>query len=741
MQHSKPTIIRVAVPSPLRRTFDYTLPQAHSSESDKETLCVGARVAVSFGRRKVIGLVLDIATESDFPIEKLKPITAIIDKQPLLPKSLFNLFVWAAHYYQHPIGEALFTALPVLLRKGELPPLLTVTCWELSELGQGLDPDSLKRAPKQKALIEYLRHNKHAVPEAELLEQFSKNIIKQLQQKSLITSIERTDTSKFDADNVLKKPHLTLDPQQQSALDNIEFHQFASYLLDGVTSSGKTEIYLQSIEKTLRYGRQSLVLIPEISLTPQTQKRFSDRFNTPVVILHSGMSDHARLKAWEQARLGHAKIILGTRSAIFTPLKEPGLIVLDEEHDQSYKQQEGFRYSARDLAVRRAQQENIPIILGSATPSLESLNNCAQGRYKHLVLSNRAGIALKPDWQLLDLRNETMDCGIAHSTLEAIQQTLDAQQQVLIFLNRRGFAPVLLCHNCGWTSDCPQCDAKLTVHRARGRLICHHCNYQMRPPNHCPNCNSPQLVAAGDGTERSADYLQQCFPDTEVLRIDRDSTRKQGAMQQFFDTADSGKPCILIGTQMLAKGHHFANVTLVAILDADSGLLSPDFRSHERMAQLLTQVAGRSGRGKLPGKVLVQTHQPDHPLLDNLISRDYRYIANQLLVERAERLLPPCKPMAILRAESTQATQALDFLHRARHRAQTLYTPETEIQFLGPLPALMERRKGRYRYYFQIEAVQRANLQRFLGLLAQQLETEKRFSNVRWSVDVDPQEF
>ena len=751
MQHSKPTIIRVAVPSPLRRTFDYTLPQESGSEctNDKRNKdeCnkgiphVGSRVAVHFGRRKVIGLVTEIATESDFPIEKLKPISAVIDSKPLLPTNLFNLFIWAAHYYQHPIGEALFTALPVLLRRGELTPSLTVTCWELSDLGQGLGPESLKRAPKQKALIEQLRRSKEVVPETELLGQFTKNIIKQLQQKGLIASVESARNNELEIDNILKNPNLILDPQQQEALDTIELHQFASYLLDGVTSSGKTEIYLQSIEKTLRYGRQSLVLIPEISLTPQTQKRFSDRFNTPVVVLHSGMSDSARLKAWEQARLGHAKIILGTRSAIFTPLKDPGLIVLDEEHDQSYKQQEGFRYSARDLAVMRAQQENIPIILGSATPSLESLNNCTQGRYKHLVLSNRAGNAQSPDWQLVDLRNEAMDCGIAHSTLEAIRKTLDAQQQVLIFLNRRGFAPVLLCHNCGWTSDCPQCDAKLTVHRARGRLICHHCNYQMPPPSQCPDCNSPKLVAAGDGTERSADYLQQCFPNTEVLRIDRDSTRKQGAMQQFFETADSGKPCILIGTQMLAKGHHFANVTLVAILDADSGLLSPDFRSHERMAQLLTQVAGRSGRGKVPGKVLVQTHQPDHPLLDNLITRDYRYIANELLAYRAERLLPPFKPMAILRAESTQANQALDFLHRARHRAQALSTPNTDIQFLGPLPALMERRKGRYRYYFQVEATQRADLQRLLGSLAQQLETEKRFSNVRWSLDVDPQEF
>jgi primosomal protein N' (replication factor Y) len=741
MQHSELRIIRVAVPSPLRRTFDYTLPQDSGPSSTVQIPQIGSRVEVEFGRRKVVGLVTEIANKSEFSLDKLKPISAIIDSEPLLPDQLFKLFLWAANYYQHPIGEALFSSLPVLLRKGKLPPSSTITCWQLSELGQGLGPASLNRAPVQKALIDQLRNCAQPLPEAELRQQFSKAIVQQLVKKELIESVEVADSRSIKTDNILKNPSLRLDTEQQIALDKIAPHHFACYLLDGVTSSGKTEIYLQSIEKTLRYGRQSLVLIPEISLTPQTQQRFTDRFNTPVVVMHSGMTDQARLKAWEEARSGHAKIILGTRSAIFTPLKDPGLLVLDEEHDQSYKQQDGFKYSARDLAVMRAQTEDIPIVLGSATPSLESLNNCIQGRYQHLILNNRAANAKNPDWLLIDLRKESTDCGIADSTLNSIRHTLSNGQQVLIFLNRRGYAPVLLCHNCGWTSDCAQCDAKLTVHRARGRLICHHCDYQMRPPGHCPSCNSEQLVAAGDGTERSADYLQRQFPNTPVLRIDRDSTRKQGAMQKFFETAQQGQPCILIGTQMLAKGHHFANVTLVTILDADSGLLSPDFRSHERMAQLLTQVAGRSGRGTVSGKVLVQTHQPHHPLLNTLITMDYRYIANDLLKQRTELKLPPTKPMAILRAESSQAHQAQNFLTRARECAQWLATDYAGIGLLGPLPALMEKRNGRYRYYFQIESTTRAHLQRFLSSLANQLEGEKHFSNVRWTIDVDPQEF
>ena len=740
MHHSE-VLVRVAVPSPLRRTFDYRLPEPMASDTGDPIPQPGTRVAVNFGRRKVIGLVIEIGTDSEFPLEKIKPISAVIDSQPLLPETLFKLFVWAANYYQYPIGEALFTTLPVLLRQGKLPPKLTLKCWQLTDLGQGLGPDSLNRAPMQKALIELIKSHSGAVPESQLTKQFSTAIIKQLEQKNLITWIERDNRVDLATDKILNSPSLQLEQQQQSALDKIDLHSFGCYLLDGVTGSGKTEIYLQSIEKTLRYGRQSLVLIPEISLTPQTQKRFSDRFNVPIVILHSAMTDSARLEAWEQARSGRAKIILGTRSAVFTPLREPGLIVLDEEHDQSYKQQEGFKYSARDLAVIRGQQENIPVILGSATPSMESLNNCIQGRYTHLILKDRAGKARAPNWHLVDLRNESVESGIANTTLSAIRKTLHAKKQVLIFLNRRGFAPALLCHHCGWTADCSNCDAKLTVHRARARLICHHCDYQQLQPKHCPHCHSQQLIAAGDGTERSEDYLQKIFPDQKILRVDRDSTRKKGAMQQFFDTADSGEPCILLGTQMLAKGHHFANVTLVAILDADSGLLSPDFRSHERMGQLLTQVAGRSGRGETPGQVLVQTHQPDHPLLEALIAEDYRHLAKDLLAQRKALQLPPFKPMAILRAESTQARQAQEFLGMARNMAESLGTTNTSVQYLGPLPALMEKRSGRYRYYLQIEAATRNPLQQLLSTLAVKLETQKKFTHVRWSFDVDPQEF
>jgi primosomal protein N' (replication factor Y) len=703
----------------------------------------GCRVTVPFGQRKVTGLIIEVGVESEYALEKLKPISALIDPEPLLPESLFKLFIWAASYYQHPIGDALFSALPVRLRSADLPPPQGLICWQLTNLGLGLGPDSLKQARKQRALVDLLHTQGPTVAEEIILGEFSRAILKQLEQKALIESVFiPSSKTKELSDNLLKQDHLQLYQSQQDALDAIDCHSFNTYLLDGVTGSGKTEVYLQTIEQVLRLGRQALVLIPEISLTPQTEKRFRDRFAAPLVTLHSGLSDKQRLDAWMQARSGQAKIVLGTRSAIFTPLRSPGLIILDEEHDQSYKQQEGFRYSARDLAVIRARQEQIPVILGSATPSLESLNNCRKGRYQHHVLSHRAGNAVQPDWHLVDLKAAPSEAGIAPCTLEAIAETINNKQQVLVFLNRRGFAPALLCHQCGWTAECHQCDARLTVHRARGRLICHHCDYQQRTPSQCPGCGcrSDSLIATGEGTERSEAFLQQRFPNTPVLRVDRDSTRRKGAMQDIFDQADSGEPCILLGTQMLAKGHHFSNVTLVAVLDADSGLFSPDFRGHERMGQLLTQVAGRSGRGEARGRVLIQSHQPDHPLLELLMQQGYGKFAEQLLEQRQFSQLPPYRYMALIRAESNRADEAEAFLRLARQWAESISPATSDLAYLGPLPAMMERRGGRYRYLLQIDGQHRATLQHLLSQLAPQLENHKDGRRVRWSIDIDPQE-
>ena len=738
MAEDTPLIVRVAVLSPLRRLFDYLIPNNVVEAWPDCKAEVGCRVMVPFGRREVVGLVVEHITTSELSLDQLKPVNRLLDSGPLLPSKLLTLFSWAANYYQHPIGDALFGMLPVLLRKGEPLPILGTRYWQLTNKGKGLGSDSLKRARSQKELIDRLLSN-GACADSILVSDFSRAIITTLESKQLIESFQHANT-KISTQNILKQDALTLHDSQRLVLDSIDQHSFNCYLLDGVTGSGKTEIYLQAIEQTLRYDRQALVLIPEISLTPQTEKRFRDRFNVPIVTLHSGLTDKQRLAAWTSAKRGSAQIVLGTRSAIFTPLARPGLIIVDEEHDQSYKQQEGFRYSARDLAVSRAHKESISVILGSATPSIESLNNCATGRYNHLILTDRAGTAKQPNWSLVDLKSEKSEAGIAASTLSAISQTVEQGHQVLVFLNRRGFAPAIICHHCGWSAECHNCDSRLTVHRARNRLICHHCDYQQRVPHLCPGCQGQELISLGEGTERSEEYLEKCFPQTKVLRVDRDSTRKKGAMQEVFEIGSSGEPCILIGTQMLAKGHHFANVTLVAVLDADSGLFSPDFRSHERLGQLLTQVAGRSGRGDLPGRVIIQTHQPQHPLLEMLIGSGYSFFAQQIMAERKITQLPPFRHMAVIRAESDRANEAEKFLRTARNIAEGINHPSPLISYLGPLPAMLEKRAGRYRFVLQIDASKRSTLQVLLDALIVELNLHKDARRVRWSIDVDPQE-
>ena len=732
-----PLIVRVAVLSPLRRTFDYIVPEELADSPPQR----GCRVSVYFGKRKIIGLVIEQAASSDFALAKLKPIEAVIDIQPLLPEPLFKLFIWAANYYHHPIGDVLFRTLPALLRVGRSLPLpKQKKLWRATPLAIEHGHEMLKKASlyKQRALLDELL-KKPLTRQSQILKFYTRGTLQRVQEKG-IAELVLIGPEKVDLDNLLREQPLTLNPSQQQAMDAIDCHGFNTWLLDGVTGSGKTEIYLQCIEKIIRYGRQALVLIPEISLTPQTEKRFRDRFNSPVAMLHSGLTDQDRLEAWAQAASGDAPIVLGTRSAVFTPMKNPGIIILDEEHDQSYKQQEGFRYSARDLAVIRAKQENIPIILGSATPSLESLNNCENGRYQHLVLANRAGDAKPPNWTMVDLRSEQVESGVANTTLTAIREAIDNQQQVLVFLNRRGFAPSLLCHYCGFAAECPNCDSRLTVHRRRQGLLCHYCNYKRGLLHWCPSCRGDRMVAAGDGTERSEAWLKECFPDTRIIRVDRDTTRKKNALQEMFDTVDSGAPCILVGTQMLAKGHHFANITLVAVLDADSGLFSADFRAHERLGQLLIQVAGRSGRGDVAGKVILQTHQPDHPLLEILIHQGFNQYAKVLREQRQQSQLPPFSQLTLIRADAAHANNAENFLRLARQCAEAIMPASTQINYLGPLPALMERRNARYRYLLQITGERRSDLNYLLSKLVLELEKLPESRRVRWGVDVDPQE-
>ena len=513
-------------------------------------------------------------------------------------------------------------------------------------------------------------------------------------------------------------------------------------MLDGVTGSGKTEVYLQIIATVLARGQQALVLVPEISLTPQTIGRFRRRFQCRIAVLHSGLTDTERLHAWLDARDGVAQIIIGTRSALFTPMARPGVLIVDEEHDGSFKQQDGFRYSARDLAVVRARRENICIVLGSATPSLESLYNVRGGRYTHLPLTERAGLAAQPSLHLVDTTQEQVQEGFSGPLLSRIGSHLQAGNQVLVFLNRRGFAPTLQCGDCGWISECAHCDARMTLHKTTPHLRCHHCDSRRPIDRHCPLCKSRNLQALGLGTERSQVWLQGLFPDTRVLRIDRDTTRRKNELDVLLNEVHQGGPCILIGTQMLAKGHHFPRVTLVAVLDADAGLFSADFRGQEHTAQLLMQVAGRSGREGMPGEVLIQTRHASHPTLQTLVREGYGHFARVLLEERRLAGMPPYSALALIRAEAEdyRAPESFLALVRTLAEARLRETAESGITLMGPLPAPMEKRAGKFRAQLQISAQQRPLLQQLLAGLCPQIEALREARSVRWSVDVDPQD-
>jgi len=660
------TILRIAVDSPLRQSFDYLPPADFRAELAKP----GMRVKVPWRNKTTVGMLLEITNSSTVPSHKLKQAEAILDHSPILPPSLMKLASWAADYYQHPIGEVLLGCLPALLKTSRALPDLAMQ------------------------------------PQNELV-----------QNKAL-----------------------NLNTYQQQAINDFNNAAgFQTFLLEGVTGSGKTEVYLQIIAKKIQANQQALILVPEIGLTPQTVARFAERFAVPIAVLHSGLNERERLQAWQQAKNGQAAIIIGTRSAIFAPLLNPGVIIIDEEHDLSFKQQSGFRYSARDLAIIRGQFENIPVILGSATPSLESLANVKRKRYQHLILPIRAGTAEQPTFRVIDIRNQYLEENLSPQLLQAISQHLAQKNQVLLFLNRRGFAPVIICHSCGWVAKCKRCDARLTLHQQPKRLMCHHCDAQQVIPIQCEHCQNKQIIALGVGTERLEKALTKHFPETAIIRIDRDSTRRKGSMQKMLQDIHTGNSQILIGTQMLTKGHHFPAVTLVGIIDADHYLFSQDFRASERLGQLLIQVSGRAGRAEKPGEVLIQTHHPDHPALQALIHKGYSFFAETLLKERHTTQLPPFSHMALLRAEAVISEAPLQFLQEAAKHIRKIFDAE-KIFLLGPMPAPMEKKAGRYRAQLFIQIEKRKLLQQLLKELLDHLDKQKTNRKVRWSIDVDPLE-
>lgn len=659
-------ILKVAVPSVLRTTFDY-FPPANIEEA--KLLAPGMRVLVSFGKRQLVGLVMEIADRSNYNPEKIKPVLKLLDTKPMVTSAILKLISWTSEYYHHPIGDVLVNVLPVMLRAEQ------------------------KQQRKSSAT------------------------------KSLLREVE--------AENIV------LNAGQQQAVAAIkQAENFKTFLLAGVTGSGKTEVYLQVIADLLDQGKQALVLVPEINLTPQTIARFRRRFAVPVVELHSRCTKKERLESWNLAACGKAQIIIGTRSAIFTPLPKLGIIIIDEEHDASFKQQAGLRYSARDLAIMRGKIEQVPVVLGSATPSFESINNVQSGRYIRLSLPERAGEAVHPQLQLIDMRVQTVNDGIAESLLRAIQERLDQNEQVLLFLNRRGYAPVVLCQKCGWTAECKYCDAKMILHQQEQRLHCHHCGLVQKVPQVCPACHEPKLLALGIGTERVEKLLQQRFPIANIVRVDRDTTRPKGSIEEMLAKINKREYQILIGTQMLAKGHHFPNVTLSAVLNIDQCLYSSDFRAGEQVAQLIIQVAGRAGRAAKPGMVYIQTYNPKHPLLLKLIKEGYQSFAEQGLQERLQANLPPFSSTALIRVEARQKQLTYDFL--AELQDQIRPQLPSGVAVYGPIPALLERKANWYHAQLLVQSLRRDVLHTIIEAIMAIAENMPNKSKVKWLVEVDP---
>lgn len=717
-----PAVLRVALPVPLPTLFDYLPPADGRVEA-------GSRVLVPFGKGKAVGVVVEAAAEAAVGSARLKRVLRVLDDGPLLDTELMATLARAADYWLGAPGEAYANALPLALREDRPLPDLREEAWALTTTGRSaLDAGS--RRGGSRALLDALSRGPQS---AELLHEMLpgwRDAARRLDQAGLI---ERVETRSAVPAAVTTPP--VLSEEQSSAVSAIRaaLGSFQSFLLDGVTGSGKTEVYLALIEQVIAQGKQALLLVPEIGLAPQTVRRLRDRLGVAVQVLHSNLAEGDRARAWLRARSGEAKVILGTRSAIFTPLPHAGLIVVDEEHDSAYKQQEGFRYHARDLALLRARALDVPVVLGSATPSLESLANVQAGRYRALQLRARPGAIRPPQVQIVDMRAQRLEHGLSPALLAAVRDTVARGEQALVFRNRRGYAPVLLCHACGWHAECPRCEHPMTLHAGRRQLICHHCDYTARLPAQCPACSGQELKPQGQGTERLEEALAAQFPEVPVLRIDRETTRRRDAFEQLLEGLHQDKPAILVGTQMLAKGHDLPNLTLVAIVGVDEGLHSVDFRASERLSQLVVQVAGRAGRAAKPGRVLLQTHHPDHPLLRQLLAQGYGAAAASLLEERRSVQLPPYGHQVLLRADAHQREHVDAFLHEAANALAG-----APLQLAGPMPAPMPLRAGRHRGQLLIETDSRSSLHQALRPWFRTLSALPTARRVRWSLDVDP---
>jgi primosomal protein N' (replication factor Y) len=731
-------IIRVALDVPLATLFDYV---AH----DEDDCRPGTLVEVPFGRKRAIGVVIEEITHSTLNPERLKTVIRLRGDLPRLDTAMLEVFRFCSDYYHFPLGTVILQALPARLRRtGASPTKPPRERYEITVAGRALDQTALpRRATARRALLERLTTD-GSMDEAaaRAITPDAGRILKDFVVRGWAAARPATDAGL----SVLPRgipprfvPGPVLTPAQAHAVAEINAARgrFTPWLLHGVTGSGKTEVYLHAIAAALAAGRQVLLLVPEIALTPQLEIMQAARFpDTKIASLHSNLNDSERLHHWLSAEYGEARIVLGTRLAAFTPLAQPGLIVVDEEHDASFKQQDGLHYSARDVAIYRARRHRIPIILGSATPSLETWHNAASGRFHLLTLDQRIHAPL-PHIATLDVRGERLDEGLSARLVGEMKNVLAREEQILVFINRRGYAPALMCAACRWIADCRRCSAHLVLHLGDRRLKCHHCGSESPIPAACPECGNPDLLPVGAGTQRIEAALARHFPQARILRVDRDTTRRKLAWSGMRDRIQSRQVDILVGTQILAKGHDFPHLNLVAVLNADASLYSTDFRAGERLFAQLMQVAGRAGRGATRGRVLIQTAFPQHPLYAALATHDYTAFAEQLLAERRRAGFPPFSYQALLRAEAPKADAALDFLTAAAELSRDL---AHDVTVYDPVPALMPRRGGRERAQLLVQSRSRPRLHHFLAQWRERLVAQGTH-RARWSLEIDPLEF
>ena len=730
-----PDLIEVLVPVPLMGRFSYLPPKNTDFPLKK-----GSRVLVPFGKRQLVGVIWGLTEKEESDKRKYKRITEVLDQSPLLDDTSINLAEWSSRYYHYPLGEIIQYFFPPSLRKGKEAKFRESKYLELTSKGSFISLDDLARAPSQQKLVSLLKEKKEISLKSTQAFGISSAAVNGLIEKGYVARFSRELSPYKKLENKKLVPSKKLNIEQARAVAAIKKAEGKNktFLLDGITGSGKTEVYLQAIQEIVNQGQQALILIPEIGLAPQAEERFKRYFGDRVMSFHSAKNEREKVDAWLGASKGLVDIIIGTRSSLFLPMKDLGIIVIDEEHDLSFKQMDKFRYSARDMALYRAKLQKIPVVLASATPSLETLKNAQEDKYGVLKLTKRATGASLPTFQAVDLRGKELSEGLSKELLEATHSELDKGNQVLIFLNRRGYAPSMICKVCGWISNCSRCDALMTVHKNPLRLHCHHCEAQKSYPKKCESCDSNDFLRYGFGTERIEEFLQNSFPGVKTLRIDSDSTRKKESLNEYFDEIREGKPMILLGTQLLAKGHHFPNVTLVGIVDADSGLFSADFRGSERVAQLMTQVSGRAGREKKPGRVILQSYCPDHPQIEEIISGSYERFAKKLLEERKFSKIPPFSYQAKIFAESTRGIVSRDFILNLLNSSQIDKKIKNNVRIVGPLPSVMEKKSGVYRWELSIFSKNRSGLHKFLDVMQSRLYDPKLSKQVRWSIDVDP---